>query len=39
MREAGEPNTEVVVAKQDMPASPVVVMVAPQTLISNDSMA
>jgi hypothetical protein len=39
MIEAGEPSTEVVVAKQEMPAPPGIVMVAPQTLLSNASMA
>jgi hypothetical protein len=39
MIEAGEPSTEVIVAKQEMPAPPVVVMVAPQTLLRNASMA
>jgi hypothetical protein len=39
MREAGEPSTEVVVAKQEMPAPPVVVMLAPHTLLRNASMA
>jgi hypothetical protein len=39
MIEAGEPNTEVVVAKQEMPAPPGIVMVAPHTLLRNASMA
>jgi hypothetical protein len=39
MIEAGEPSMEVVVAKQEMPAPPVVVMLSPQTLLSNASMA
>jgi hypothetical protein len=39
MREAGGPSTEVVVAKQEMPAPPGVVILAPQTLLRNASMA
>ena len=35
MIEAGEPSTEVIVAKQEMPAPPGIVMVAPQMLLSN----
>jgi hypothetical protein len=39
MREAGALSTEVVVAEQSVPAPPGVVMVAPQTLLSNASTA
>jgi hypothetical protein len=41
MREAGVPSTEVVesVRLQSVPAPPGVVMVAPQTLVRNASMA
>jgi hypothetical protein len=39
MREAGALSTEEVVAEQDVPALPGVVMVAPQTLVRNASMA
>jgi hypothetical protein len=39
MREAGAPSTGEVVAEQDVPAPPGVVMVAPQTLVRNASMA
>jgi hypothetical protein len=39
MIEAGEPSTEVIVAKQEMPAPPGVVILAPQTLLRNASMA
>ena len=39
MREAGAPSTEEVVPQQGVPAPPGVVMVAPQTLLRNASMA
>ena len=39
MREAGAPSTEEVVAEQEVPAPPGIVMVAPQTLLRNASMA
>ncbi len=39
MREAGALSTEVVVAAQSVPAPPGVVMLAPQTLLRNASMA
>ena len=37
MKEGGEPSTEVVVTKQEMPAPPGVVMVAPSTILRNGS--
>jgi hypothetical protein len=39
MREAGAPSTEEVVAEQEVPAPPGIVMVAPQTLLHNASRA